>query len=223
MTESGKVCTKCGEWKPVEAFSPCKLGKLGRTTQCKECLKLKAREVKGYKAMYVRPSDPFIENNKGIVWGKQNGQYVKIIVDVEDLDKVSNINWSVTADGYAYNNHVPGTYMHRYLMGLSDGDSLIVHHKDFNTLNNSVKENLEIASYSENSVKKSIDTVKSKSGFLGVSQYGEHGLYRARFKFNSDEYYRHGFNDPVAAAFAHDDLARTYGPPGVTLNFPDKH
>ena len=223
MTESGKTCTKCGEWKPVEAFSPSKVGKLGRTTQCKECLKLKAREVKGYKAMYVRPSDPFIENNKGIVWGKQNGQYVKIIVDVEDLQKVSNINWSVTADGYVYNQNVPGTFMHRYLMGLDNGDPLTVNHKDFNPLNNSVKDNLELADYSENNVKKNITSTKSKAGFLGVSQYGKNGLYRARFTWKDDEHYMHGFNDPVAAAFAYDDLVRTYGPPGATLNFPDKH
>lgn len=32
-----KDCTKCGETLPLERFSPKKLGRLGRTAQCKAC------------------------------------------------------------------------------------------------------------------------------------------------------------------------------------------
>lgn len=33
----GKVCTRCGKWKPADEFSPHPLGRLGRATRCKRC------------------------------------------------------------------------------------------------------------------------------------------------------------------------------------------
>ena len=32
-----KLCTKCGELKPLDAFSRAKLGRLGRAAECKKC------------------------------------------------------------------------------------------------------------------------------------------------------------------------------------------
>lgn len=34
----GKVCSKCGVWKPIEGFSKRKASKDGRVSQCKECM-----------------------------------------------------------------------------------------------------------------------------------------------------------------------------------------
>ena len=39
MEEQGKLCTKCGVWKPLEEFNKHKRGKYGRRAECKECKK----------------------------------------------------------------------------------------------------------------------------------------------------------------------------------------
>jgi hypothetical protein len=38
MDEQGRICTKCGEWKPWEAFSPHKSQRSGRRPSCKACM-----------------------------------------------------------------------------------------------------------------------------------------------------------------------------------------
>ncbi len=40
----GKTCTQCDIFKPLEEFSPAKLGKLGRRSNCKKCANKKAAE-----------------------------------------------------------------------------------------------------------------------------------------------------------------------------------
>ena len=39
MEQQGKVCTKCGVWKPLEEFNKDKTHKDGRRSDCKECQK----------------------------------------------------------------------------------------------------------------------------------------------------------------------------------------
>ena len=39
MEQQGKVCTKCGVWKPMEEFGNDKYTKDGKCFSCKECQK----------------------------------------------------------------------------------------------------------------------------------------------------------------------------------------
>jgi hypothetical protein len=41
---TGKTCTKCGEWKPLEEFHRDKAKKFGRRTECKKCVCEKERK-----------------------------------------------------------------------------------------------------------------------------------------------------------------------------------
>jgi hypothetical protein len=44
-----KRCTDCGELKPVEEFSRCKLGGEARFSRCKVCLRILARQIQENK------------------------------------------------------------------------------------------------------------------------------------------------------------------------------
>ena len=39
MEKQGKICTKCGEWKPLEEYHKNKNCKDGRLSTCRECKK----------------------------------------------------------------------------------------------------------------------------------------------------------------------------------------
>lgn len=41
---TAKICTKCGEDKPLDAFSPLKTGRFGRTSACRVCMAKASRE-----------------------------------------------------------------------------------------------------------------------------------------------------------------------------------
>ena len=42
----GKICTKCGEWKPMKEYSNTKKTKDGKVAQCKEFLKKYSKEYR---------------------------------------------------------------------------------------------------------------------------------------------------------------------------------
>src|SRR5690606_13963766 len=62
------------------------------------------------------------------------------IVDNEDFDRVKDINWCYTNNGYAINNEY--SQIHRYIMNAPD--DILVDHEDGNPLNNR-RSNLRLA------------------------------------------------------------------------------
>ena len=91
------------------------------------------------------------------------------IVDDEDYEKVSSINWCVQKDDrhntvYAKNGK-NGLLMHRYILGLKKRESR-VDHVDGNGLNNTRK-NMRKCSNSENLCNR-VGPVVAKSGHRGV-------------------------------------------------------
>jgi hypothetical protein len=50
----GKICTKCGEWKPMKEYGNTKKTKDGKVAQCKECLKKYSKEYRKNNIEKVR-------------------------------------------------------------------------------------------------------------------------------------------------------------------------
>lgn len=46
VTETGKICTRCGKDKPLDAYSPNRGGKLGLLSNCRSCMVERNRERK---------------------------------------------------------------------------------------------------------------------------------------------------------------------------------
>jgi len=79
------------------------------------------------------------------------------IIDKEDFERCSRYRWQVRREGKSQIDYVSGYLignyknrikLHRFIMGLNKGDSLIVHHINGNTLDNR-KENLQIMTHSK--------------------------------------------------------------------------
>jgi len=107
-----------------------------------------------------------------IIKKKSKGEIFDILIDDEDYEKFCKYSW--------YIRHEPHTRycsaniyiekkrrclgLHRFLMGLENGDKRIINHKDGNGLNNQ-KSNLEICDNNYNT--QSINT-KRKFGNIGI-------------------------------------------------------
>ena len=61
----GKICTKCGVWKPLEEFNKNKTRKDGRQYECREC-------TKEYKKQWSKNNPKY---NKQ--WRENNPNYYK--------------------------------------------------------------------------------------------------------------------------------------------------
>jgi len=58
VTEIGKICTRCGEDKPLDAYSPNRGGKLGRSSNCRKCMVERGRERRQNPRPPYEPMDP---------------------------------------------------------------------------------------------------------------------------------------------------------------------
>ena len=65
----GKVCTKCGEWKPLDEYNKHKLGKYGRQSKCREC-------QKEYKKQWHQNNKEYCKEY-GKQWRGNNPEYRK--------------------------------------------------------------------------------------------------------------------------------------------------
>ncbi|MGL4873322.1 MAG: hypothetical protein ACRC30_01560, partial [Clostridium sp.] len=90
--------------------------------------------------------------SKMIIKSKKYG-VIEVFIDTEDIEKIKNIKWHYqkNKDSAYIGGRVDGKLirLHRYLLGVTD-TSLIIDHKDRNTLNN-CRENLRFANYQKNS------------------------------------------------------------------------
>ena len=112
------------------------------------------------------------------------------IIDADDVPMVAGVNWRALVSDctvYAVRGHRTGTkvatiYMHRTIMAAPEG--LEVDHINCNGLDNRRKENLRIATRSENTHNTRIRSDNS-SGFKGVNWHNQNGKWRARIQFGS--------------------------------------
>lgn len=62
---NGKACTRCKELKPLEAFSPSKIHRLGRHSWCKACIAQKNREYRAANREKFKARDrEYYQKNK---------------------------------------------------------------------------------------------------------------------------------------------------------------
>lgn len=112
----------------------------------------------------------------------------EILVDEEDVDLVGKWTWRKIGKGYVarsiYDKSKPSRrtnqYLHRFLLGLSDGDGLIVDHINGNPLDNR-RENLRLCTVQENGWNSKIRS-HNKSGFKGVFLDRRSGRWAACIK-----------------------------------------
>ncbi len=145
------------------------------------------------------------------------------LVDDEDFDKVSNINWCLDAANKGRDFYAKGVTslnkrerMHRYIMGVTDRNTE-VDHNDFNTLNNQ-KGNLRICTRQQNMHHRR-KVANRKSKYLGVHLHnGKYWVASVRLNYKN----KHigSFKTELEAAVARDEAALKYHGEFAELNFP---
>jgi hypothetical protein len=113
---------------------------------------------------------------------KHTKRPIDILVDVEDVGKISKLKWHVTEESpYAYTVKRGVTYyMHRLLVNAPS--SMVVDHINRNPKDNR-KANLRICTPLQNSYNKTV-VPKSESGVVGVSWDKNASRWRASIKSN---------------------------------------
>lgn len=122
-----------------------------------------------------------------------------LIVSGVDAEGISKFRWRTFGAGnkkYARAS-INGrrVLLHRFLLGLEEGDTEIVDHINGNPLDNR-RENLRICSARENSWNRRV--TNSLTGFHGVSYQG--GKYLVKFTHDEEVIYLGSFNSAVQAA-----------------------
>lgn len=120
----------------------------GRTKSC-GCLRNEKFAIENKKYNTYK-----FDEQKRCVVGITTNTNEKFHVDIEDYDKIKNLSWHKTAQGYlAHKEGNKNILMHRLITDVADG--FVVDHLNHDKLDNR-KSNLRICSYSENSMNKAI-------------------------------------------------------------------
>lgn len=152
--------------------------------------------------------------------GEPTGKFA--VVDADDEPMVSRYSWSEVTKGGADYARVtmraggrPTTlYLHRYIMGVSDGQT-IVDHVNGDTLDNR-RCNLRLCSKRENS--RNVKSRRGASVYRGVRRSGDR--WRADIMEDGVRVFIGSFADEEAAARAYDREARVRHGDFARLNFP---
>jgi len=135
----------------------------------------------------------FIKIIKMIIPIKSKGEIYNVLIDDEDYEKVSEHTWHILHNKYkkyCY-THIKidgkrtGLKLHRFLMGLENGDKRMINHIDGNSLNNA-KSNLEICDAMYNN--QSINT-KKRFGYISFRE-NRNKKHCAQVNINKKRYYK---------------------------------
>lgn len=149
------------------------------------------------------------------------------LVDDEDYEWLNQWKWCVAKAKHLYyavrRPHVgeSGTilHMHRAILGLKCKDGILLDHKDRNGLNNQ-KENLRIADRRINSINSKLLRSTNTSGFRGVTWSKKAHKWQASINTRGINIWGGYHHDPIAAARAHDKMAKSHYGDIAKLNFP---
>ena len=131
----------------------------------------------------------------------------KAIIDDEDYEKVMQHKWSFSrSTRYPRCGTKNGTmYLHRFVLGLTKEDKVVVDHKNGNVLD-ARKENLRICSRKQNSQNRI--KVLAKSGFKGVRKCWN--KWQAVIQVNGKTVVIGSYDNKIDAAKAYDEAAIKY-------------
>jgi hypothetical protein len=123
---------------------------------------------------------------------KSKGENYIVLIDEEDYERVSEYTWHINHQKYKkycqtdinINGKHTGLKLHRFLLGLENGDKRMINHIDGNSLNNQ-KSNLEICDAMYNS--QSINT-KKNFGSITFRDDGRKKKYCAEVRINKKRY-----------------------------------
>lgn len=107
--------------------------------------------------------------------------------DLEDYELIKDYCWHKRPNGYIVSDSTNQTiHMHRLVMGLEGNDNYEIDHKKKNTQNDNRKNNLRIASHSENMRNVGIRN-NNTSGVTGVNWDKRYEKWRARICVNKNQ------------------------------------
>ena len=148
------------------------------------------------------------------------------ILDQKDYCRLCNLKWHVGGNGnnyYAIRDVKKGNYrikiisLHREIMNAPAG--LLVDHRNNNTLDNR-KENLRLATHSQNQFNKRKTTKETASRFIGVYLEKESSRWFGRIGVNGKRKWLGYSDNEIEAAKTYDRAAIKYHGEFAHLNFP---
>lgn len=134
----------------------------------------------------------------------------EFLIDTEDLEKVKKMGfWCAQTTGRIINGSKnKSTLLHRYLMGVSENNPIMVDHIDGDYLNNR-KSNLRFCVNAENCRNAKIGS-RNSSGYKGVSFVRKVNKWKASIKYNYRDIYLGKYAVKEDAARAYNKAAEKY-------------
>jgi len=109
-------------------------------------------------------------------------------------------------------------YLHRVIMNAPKG--LLVDHRNNNGLDNR-RENLRLATHSQNMINRPKTKSKTTSRFVGVYFQKNRGKWAARINYQKNQIWLGRFDNEIDAAKAYDAAAKKYHGEFARLNFSE--
>jgi hypothetical protein len=148
------------------------------------------------------------------------------ILDAEDYYRLSDFKWGIYASKgkcYVVCNIKIGPMqtrtvrLHREIMNAPDG--LLVDHRNGSTFDNR-RENLRLATRTQNNCNRRKTKSKTSSRFIGVSFNKQRQRWNVYIRHNGKKLWLGRFNNEENAAKAYDNAAVKYHKEFARLNFP---
>lgn len=161
------------------------------------------------------PHQVVVEGDTAVLFAmnRQNEVIGKILVDVEDVDRVVRYRWNIS-DGYAKSRKYPGGHagLHNFILGAS-----YVDHINHNGLDNR-KANLRVSTHQQNMANMKLSK-KNVSGYMGVSFDSFNNKWRAVVFYCGTRINLGRYRTPEEAAYIRDQVALQVNGEFANLNF----